>query len=47
MVLAIPCYKSIKHAVAYGAQGLKAAEKNYAQVEKEILAITAGCEKFD
>ena len=34
MVLAIPCYKSIKHAVAYGAQGLKAAEKNYAQIEK-------------
>ena len=33
--------------VAYGARGLTSIEQNYAQIEKEMLAIVVGCEKFD
>ena len=33
--------------VAYGARALTSAEKNYAQIEKEMLTILVGCEKFD
>ena len=33
--------------VAYGARGLTSTEQNYAQIEKEMLAIVVGCEKFD
>ena len=33
--------------VAFGAQGLTLVEKKYAQIEKEMLAIVCGCEKFD
>jgi len=33
--------------VAFGAQGLTPAERNYAQIEKEMLAIVGDCEKFD
>ena len=33
--------------VAYGAHGLTSAEKNCVQIEKQMLAIVAGCEKFE
>ena len=33
--------------VAFGARGLTQTERNYAQIEKEMLAIVCACEKFD
>ena len=33
--------------LAFGARGLTQTERNYAQIEKEMLAIVCGCEKFD
>ena len=33
--------------VAFGARGMTQTERNYAQIEKEMLAIVCGCEKFD
>jgi len=33
--------------IAYGARGLTFAEYNYAQIEKQMLAIVVGCKKFD
>jgi len=33
--------------IAFGVRGLTQTERNYAQIEKEMLAIVCRCEKFD
>ena len=33
--------------VAFGARGMTQTERKYAQIEKDMLAIVCGCEKFD
>ena len=33
--------------VAFGARGMTQTERKYARIEKEMLAIVSGCEKFD
>ena len=33
--------------IAYSARGLTSTKQNYAQIEKEMLAVVVGCEKFD
>ena len=33
--------------VAYGARGLTPIDRNYTQIEKEMLSIVVGCDKFN